>query len=29
METENIERIIEKDDEVRPKPEEEEKSGNE
>ena len=29
METENIERIIEKEDEVRQKPEEEEKSGNE
>ena len=29
METENIERIIEKEEEIRPKPEEEEKSGNE
>ena len=29
METENIERIIEKEDEVRQKPEEDEKSGNE
>ena len=29
METENIERIIEKEEDIRPKPEEEEKSGNE